>query len=560
MRREIQPKRWRETLVHEDPGVEAATRLVRRYDAETISFHAKSRVWNRLGQAQVEKATWSTYRVAAAITLVVCLGFFLSSFLQRSPEAPASSKLATMNYAVVTGSVRSGNGREASHLVQEGDLFKTGSNIKTGPASASTIELPELGKIQIHSNSELNMTKTDQGLNIDLIQGSFLASIIPKQHRPSVSVKAGDWTIRVVGTVFEVLRSTNNVLKVNVSRGKVEIEGPNKKLILKAGEQFSSQAYLDSKTTQALLQPNLEPPQKRRSPPKPMRASQTPQAVSSLAKQHHQATQTTVKKNATVKPPAAKKATRPKLKPTKKYSKARAEKKALPKPVRKAKKPEPVPLAPPLSAKRERAMRAITLPDAQLSPSKIPNDILQYKSADKTSDPQKAMTMFDAISESDSEYAELAAHRAAKIALTIGNDDEALRRYLIIRDRFPKGLHTKETAISLIALRLKHCKLHEGRGDLNRFFRENPKYKGSKELAFLSGELHRRTKKYAKALKAYTTALDSRHDEDALYFRAWCMLAIDKKSSEARTVLNDYLKKYPQGRHTKEANRVLQKD
>ena len=222
------------------------------------------------------------------------------------------------------------------------------------------------------------------------------------------------------------------------------------------------------------------------------------------------------------------------------------------------KAPAPLTPRPPLRVKREEAMRAMTLPPEQLNDSGLPSDLLQYQNADQEPNPAQAMMMFDSVAESDSLHAEVAAHRAAKLALKQENDDEALRRYLVIRDKFPRGLHAKAATTGLITLRLKQCQLHEGRGDLNRFLKDNPSFHESKDLSFLSGELYRRTKKYKKAIKAFTHALGSQYNEDAMYLRAWCMLAKDPKSPEAKTIIEDYQVQYPQGRYISEIQRVLQ--
>jgi ferric-dicitrate binding protein FerR (iron transport regulator) len=536
-RAEIDLKRWRDTLVHEDPRVEAATRLVRRYDAETVAFQAKRRVWERLGQEEVKEASWSAYRITAAIVLVLCLGLLLQERLSHEAPPPAVIRTNTTHFSSVTGSVFVSANQGEERQVQVGDEIESLSSIRTQSASASTVDMGDLGQIQIYSQTKLRINKTDQSLKLYLSQGRFLTDINPNANRTPIKVIAGDWLIKVVGTVFEVSRGPNNLLQVNVSRGEVQIEGPDKHIRLRAGERFSSQATLEvlrdlslessQENRAALTLPSIPPIKTKRQPHK-----QTASAIKRAS----------IVNNHSRKPVRQK----PKKKPSP----------AVRTPPTKAK---PVPLSPPLAANRPLAMRAISLPDSQLSPSEVKGDILQYDNADREVDPQRSMNMFDAIAEGDSDYAELAAHRAANIALRQGDDDEALRRYLVIRDRFGRGIHAKETATSLVALRIKHCKLHEGRGDLNRFFRENPEFGDSKELAFLSGELHRRTKKYARALKAYTTALGSRHDEDALYFRAWCLLAIDKNSLDARSVLQDYLKKYPHGRHKAEVQRVLQK-
>ena len=562
MMQEQNPKRWRDTLVHDDPSIEAATRLVRRFDPETISFQAKKNVWSRLHDYPHSQAKWSMPKIGMAITLCLGIAGLVASGFFSSPPAKTAPP---MKFLAVKGVVYSNPNRGDDHRVLAGDHFDDSTIIRTALESTSSITIPNVGTLHIDSNSEVSIRRHDKALKIALFRGRISANISPDPDRLPVTVSAGAWTIAVVGTVFEVTRSSGDEISVYVSKGEVEVRGPNQSLRLKSKERFQTKPLADGLAAtsntdntrpdsqdQIESSPRLKAAAQKRSQAAikaEMLVKLPLQALpkrSAAAQENRQA-----KKQARAKPPTK----RTKKTPRKKH---RAKKRASLAPAQTIKKvPAPLTPRPPLQAKRQEAMRAMTLPPVQLNDSQVPNDLLQYQSAAQEPNPAQAMMMFDSVAESDSSHAEVAAHRAAKLALEQEDDEEALRRYLVIRDKFPRGLHAKATTTGLITLRLKQCQLHEGRGDLNRFIKDNPSFRDSKDLAFLSGELYRRTKKYEKAIKAFTHALGSQYDEDAMYLRAWCMLAIDPSSEEAKKIITEYQTQYPQGRYISEIQRVL---
>ena len=527
MIREGEPKRWRDTLVHNDPNIESATRLVRRYDADTVGFQAKENVWLRLNSEQEAQPEWSFLRLGFAVLAVLAITFAASKSLKEDSSpilAIQDDTPEALIFSEVTGVVYASPLDGKKHAIRTGESFTEGAIIRTSGASASTLRIPNLGKIQIGSHSELSINLRDDTLKIDLFSGRVLVNIEPKNRQTPVQLFSGDWRISVIGTIFEVTRSKDKNISVHVSKGTVELSGPGRKEKLSAGQSFSS----NTTSTGAL---GVDTTDKKESGPQ-----QTGKIIEKMSRS-----------------PAGLTSKRQDSKRSKRAVKARRGNKGI-KVKKKGSEPKPLPVLNPV---REKALRSMVLPETQLSEVEVPSDLLQYQSADEEKNPIQAIKMFDSVAESDSPHAEVAAHRAAKLTLEQGNSKEALRRYQVIRNRFPAGVHSKATVTALLALRLKDCKLHEGRGDLNRFLRENPNHTEDKDLAFLSGELYRRTKKYDQAIKDYTRSLGSQYDEDAMYFKAWCHLAKDKSSPQANRLIEAYQKKYPKGRYADEIERVL---
>ena len=210
-----------------------------------------------------------------------------------------------------------------------------------------------------------------------------------------------------------------------------------------------------------------------------------------------------------------------------------------------------------LDPRREEAQRPLKLPRYKLTEKGKSTDLIQYEDAAKELRPNVAILRYDSVAESDSKYAELAAHRAAQLVAQTQDTAEVARRYQIIQQRFPSGQLAKPALKELVDTRLQRKELHEARGALNRFIAENPSERGSKDLAFLSGEIFRREKRYKEAITEYKRSMGSQYDEDAIFYSAWAMLQLDPNSEDAFRNLAKYRTQFPKGRHDKAVNAAL---
>jgi hypothetical protein len=74
---------------------------------------------------------------------------------------------------------------------------------------------------------------------LTLARGTVDCDVLPRPNRPPFRVIAGDVTVEVVGTRFEVSR-IGNVIRVDVARGKVKVHGNGEQRMLETGESWSS--------------------------------------------------------------------------------------------------------------------------------------------------------------------------------------------------------------------------------------------------------------------------------------------------------------------------------
>jgi hypothetical protein len=100
---------------------------------------------------------------------------------------------------------------------------------------------------------------------LTLARGSVDCDVMPRPNRPPFRVIAGDVTVEVVGTRFEVSR-TGNLIRVDVSRGKVKVHGNGEQRMLEAGESWAS-AQVAIVTPPEPARPAVVEPQKQPAQP-----------------------------------------------------------------------------------------------------------------------------------------------------------------------------------------------------------------------------------------------------------------------------------------------------
>ena len=79
----------------------------------------------------------------------------------------------------------------------------------------------------------------DGTTTLTLARGSVDCDVLPRPHRAPFRVIAGDVTVEVVGTRFEVSR-IGDVTRVDVARGKVKVHGNGEQRFIEAGQSWSS--------------------------------------------------------------------------------------------------------------------------------------------------------------------------------------------------------------------------------------------------------------------------------------------------------------------------------
>lgn len=127
----------------------------------------------------------------------------------------------------------------------------------TGIGEQRSVVLADGSRVQLNSRTRLRVRFTEHGRNIDLLEGQALFRVAKNPQRPFV-VKSGDFSVRAVGTVFDVDRkksgTTVTVLEGRVAvwsladlqpqaQGAQVIDVPPPQVFVDAGEQVRTRAH-----------------------------------------------------------------------------------------------------------------------------------------------------------------------------------------------------------------------------------------------------------------------------------------------------------------------------
>ena len=121
--------------------------------------------------------------------------------------------------------IRDGGPRSPARVVTQ----DSSSQVSYGDA---TITIDAHSAVTMHGDR-------DRGVTIALERGGAMFEVAPRNGRPPFEVLAGEVTVRVIGTRFEVQRSGDHA-RVAVIEGHVEIVARGRRVDVRAGETWSS--------------------------------------------------------------------------------------------------------------------------------------------------------------------------------------------------------------------------------------------------------------------------------------------------------------------------------
>jgi TolA-binding protein len=168
----------------------------------------------------------------------------------------------------------------------------------------------------------------------------------------------------------------------------------------------------------------------------------------------------------------------------------------------------------------------------------------------------EAIGLYRRVANGQSRRAETALYEVGRIQLRVLHDpsraafafDEYLRR-------FAEGSLRQEVVLSLIEARLQAGDATGALGNMQTFLHDYPDSERATDVRFLQAQAFREGGNCQLALGLFEQlASHPKYGDDSLYFIAWCQRA---SPAAARTVLESYLKKFPDGKHRAEAKAAL---
>jgi transmembrane sensor len=145
--------------------------------------------------------------------------------MNRPMFAAAASVVAAIGLGWTTSVVMFGgnNTIETTPVI----VKKTGTLYESAVGEQSTIRLPDGSVVKLNTKSLMAVEFSDTERKVVLMRGEGHFQVSADPARPFV-VKAGNSTVRVIGTAFNVFMSGANRLEVAVEEGIVSVHSPGK--------------------------------------------------------------------------------------------------------------------------------------------------------------------------------------------------------------------------------------------------------------------------------------------------------------------------------------------
>jgi transmembrane sensor len=178
-------------------------------------------------------------------TLAVALEFDAAAdeIAQDLQAAPARRAFAARGGWIVAGGLAAA-AAIALAVIPAGLVGSTAQTYATGKGQHHTVKLADGSTIELNAGSRLSVTLGRHERRVVLPEGEALFDVAADASRPFL-IAAGDRTVRVVGTRFDV-RHRGAALSVTVERGVVEVrpagDAPGKVYSLRPGQRLDTEA------------------------------------------------------------------------------------------------------------------------------------------------------------------------------------------------------------------------------------------------------------------------------------------------------------------------------
>lgn len=521
----------------------------------------RERVWRKLEGPQPRPwGRWVPALVAASAAVAV-LWFWPIA------RAPSISLEPFATVWMTAGEVKASAGAERWRVVRAGEVLSDAVQLETGQQGRALVHWENAGAL-LKEGSRASLGAGE----LRLAQGGVCISAQKRSSKRALVVVAPGYAVRVVGTVFSVDAAPGR-LEVRVNEGAVEVSGPTGKLVLRAGESWSSEEGKAAKAMEeadalaaglaraavgghSVLRiegpPGLEVAVDGvvlgRAPASLWASLGARQVVAGPAGRSHRGEAHVLEGQETVyriveEPP------RPVPPP---------ERTARPNVAHRDTRPA-LPLGPvsepadPIEALRQKLGAA---------PGPEEKEQLSYELAGLLKQRgliPEALEAYQGLAQGKGLRAELSQYELGRIRLKVLSDAKgASREFERYQLRFPKGSLAAEVEVSLMEAQLALGRLAEAEKSMTGFIDHRTDSERWLEVRLLRGGVRRERGDCRKALEDYTLVADrgAFGAEEALFQAAYCHERLGEVDLARRSLVR-YLEQFPSGRHALEARRAL---
>jgi hypothetical protein len=185
------------------------------------------------------RTLWAIFATAAAIALG--LGGATLSAPGSAPAPPPAARIRAQSGHVVV--VRDGQASSASSAAT--DILNEADELRTASAATARLALESRAMIEVGQGTTLRVLRLrgDLGEHLHLARGRVDVDVPESRIGPGLRVETPDALVTVHGTRFSVdvrAESGTTLTRVNVLRGRVEVESRGMRALLGPGAEWSS--------------------------------------------------------------------------------------------------------------------------------------------------------------------------------------------------------------------------------------------------------------------------------------------------------------------------------
>jgi TolA-binding protein len=515
-----------------------------------------ARVWRRLHAP--ERGPSSAWRWAAAsvlaLTLVVGAGRLWMVLSPTHAEVLATE-----------GGVFSGGAGAAWVPVRRGDPIPTDTLVRSDGSGHSLLSVSGIAALVLGADADLTIDRLGRSTVLQLERGRVTARVTKRPAGSSFVVRAGGFTVTVVGTLFSVTETVDGRVAVSVREGVVEVAGRGQTWRVGAGQRWSSDtpdrlAGSDlSAASDELLRHAMDAPA----------SPEIPGLFNDLV--HAEAVSTAIDTGGVI-PSGQRGTSLAPLGPTPTPT-ASPKNNAHPNPVRRPEAlarlevPAQTSVVPPVVLAPTPAAAPTAPPTATPPPPPTPTAV---PTAAPTRDfyaealnlarhgqhHEAAIVLERALAAGegprDLELYQLASLRQRHL----GDPQGALEVLLAYQQQYPSGALRQEVSLSIVEADLALGREEAALAESAHFLARYPANERADELRLLRGDLLRQHGDCAKALTEYRSVGGGEALDDALYYAAYCRRELGDGPGAAKA-LQEYLSRFPSGKHAAPARQAL---
>jgi len=242
---------------------QAAAKLIEGYPLPPPDDLTVQRIWQRVASAPELRTSANRPRWLGLLAPSLALGFAVALGLvllrDRARPGPRAAPLVNptpaAELAAAQGGVFFSRPAERWQPGEGGQPLAEGQSLRTDASGQAVMDIPGIASILISRGTDVAIERLYGGTFLRLSRGSVVARVSKRPPNEPFFILTHGFSVKVVGTLFQVDQDANDRTAVSVREGVVEVMGADgRSWQVGAGQEWSSDSP-DQLGTSAIADP-----------------------------------------------------------------------------------------------------------------------------------------------------------------------------------------------------------------------------------------------------------------------------------------------------------------